>query len=121
MREISKAQQQKSKTLRDSLAKKFNEREAKDFIAAHQDKRWYDDFVILYNMMRTKDYVISNKTKNVIAGTLAYVVLPLDSIPDFIPVAGWLDDVFVLNLAIATLNEEIKSFKLVKEINEKKV
>jgi uncharacterized membrane protein YkvA (DUF1232 family) len=42
---------------------------------------------------------------------LAYVVLPIDVIPDFIPVVGWLDDAFVLGLAMTTLKDEIEKFK----------
>ncbi len=63
-------------------------------------------------MITTADYSISNKTKLIIAGTLAYVVLPIDVIPDFILVVGWLDDAFVLGLAMTTLNEEIEKFKI---------
>lgn len=32
------------------------------------------------------------RSKAVIAGVLAYTVLPTDLIPDFIPVVGWSDD-----------------------------
>ena len=62
-------------------------------------------------MMTTDGYGISNKTKLIIAGTLAYMVLPIDVIPDFIPVVGWIDDAFVLGLAMTTLKDEIKKFK----------
>ncbi len=111
MSEISKEQQNKSKELRDTLAKDFDEEEAKEFASSHQTNSWYDDFIILYEMITASDYKISNQTKFVIAGTLAYVVLPIDVIPDFIPVVGWLDDAFVLGLATTSLNEEIKKFK----------
>jgi len=111
MSEISKEQQSKSVELRDSLAKGFNEEEAEEFASAHKDNSWYEDFMLLFKMITASDYTISNKTKLVIAGTLAYVVLPIDVIPDFIPVVGWLDDAFVLGLAMTTLSEEIKNFK----------
>jgi uncharacterized membrane protein YkvA (DUF1232 family) len=111
MSEISKAQQKKSVELRDKLAEDFNEQEAEEFASEHQDSSWYDDFVLLLKMMTTDGYSISNKTKLIIAGTLAYVVLPIDVIPDFIPVVGWLDDAFVLGLAMTTLKDEIEKFK----------
>ena len=111
MSEISKEQQKKSKELRDTLAKDFDEEKAEEFASAHKDNNWYADFMILLKMITTADYKISNKTKLVIAGTLAYVVLPIDVIPDFIPVVGWLDDAFVLGLAMTTLSEEIVKFK----------
>ncbi len=111
MSEISKEQQKKSKELRDTLTKDFDEKEAEEFASAHKDNSWYDDFITLYEMITASDYKISNQTKLIIAGTLAYVVLPIDVIPDFIPVVGWLDDAFVLGLAMTTLSEEIKKFK----------
>ena len=112
MSEISQAQQSKSLELRDSLAKYFNEEEAKEFASAHQGNSWYADFMTLYEMITSSNYTITNKTKLIIAGTLAYVVLPIDVIPDFIPIVGWLDDAFVLGLAMSTLSEEIENFKV---------
>mgnify|MGYP002634449154 CR=1 FL=1 len=114
MSEISKEKQKRTKELRDSLAQTFDAKEAKEFIASHQKKSWYDDFTILYEMVTSPDYSITRKTKFIITGTLAYVVLPVDVIPDFIAVAGWLDDTFVLSLAMSALSEEIENFKLFK-------
>ena len=111
MSEISKEQQNKSLELRDALVKDFDEEEAKEFADSHQGNSWYDDFITLYQMITESDYKISNQTKLIIAGTLAYVVLPIDVIPDFIPVVGWLDDAFVLGLATTTLSDEIEKFK----------
>lgn len=39
----------------------------------------------------------------VIYGALAYFVLPLDAIPDFVPVAGYTDDLGALAAALATV------------------
>jgi len=116
MSEISKAQQKKSVELRDKLAEDFDEHRAEEFASEHQDSSWYDDFVLLLKMVTTEEYNISNKTKLTIAGTLAYVVLPVDVIPDFIPLVGWLDDAFVLRLAMTTLKDEIEKFKNFMEI-----
>jgi uncharacterized membrane protein YkvA (DUF1232 family) len=114
MSEISKEQQSKTLELRDSLAENFNEKEAEEFASTHKNMNWYDDFMLLYEMITSPTYTITNKTKLIIAGTLAYVVLPIDVIPDFIPIVGWLDDAFVLGLAMSTLNEEIENFKATK-------
>lgn len=41
--------------------------------------------------------------KTIILGALAYFILPADAIPDFIPVAGYADDLGALSAAIATV------------------
>lgn len=39
---------------------------------------------------------MSKTTIALLVGGLAYLALPLDIVPDFVPVAGWLDDAAVL-------------------------
>jgi uncharacterized membrane protein YkvA (DUF1232 family) len=41
--------------------------------------------------------------KRVIYGALGYFILPLDAIPDFIPAAGYTDDLTVMAAALATV------------------
>ena len=44
---------------------------------------------------------------------------PIDAVPDFIPVAGWLDDAGVVAAAVKALEEVIKAFiKYKKERNQ---
>ena len=38
--------------------------------------------------------------KGILCAAVAYVLCPFDAIPDFIPVAGWADDVGVLAAAL---------------------
>ena len=45
----------------------------------------------------------THKDKIVAAAALAYVVMPIDAIPDFIPVVGFVDDVAVVMAAIKSL------------------
>ena len=51
--------------------------------------------------------------KTVILGALAYFIMPLDAIPDFVPVAGYTDDLGALAAAIATVHlyitEDVKA------------
>lgn len=51
--------------------------------------------------------------KTVIYGALAYFILPVDAIPDPIPVAGYTDDLGALAAALATcsayINAEVKA------------
>jgi uncharacterized membrane protein YkvA (DUF1232 family) len=39
---------------------------------------------------------------------VAYLVMPLDAIPDVIPFAGWLDDVGILSAATWFIVREVK-------------
>ncbi len=41
----------------------------------------------------------------VLLGTLAYVATPVDLIPSFIPVIGWLDDGLVVTLALTEVTQ----------------
>lgn len=56
--------------------------------------------------------------KNIIYGSLGYFILPIDAIPDFTPVVGYLDDFGVLMLALVTvaccIDDEVKEKARVK-------
>ena len=49
------------------------------------------------------DRRVSAVDKLLVAGAVAYIVMPIDLIPDFIPFLGEVDDVFVLVLALQRL------------------
>ena len=108
---LSEEQKNKAIELRDKLAKDFDKEKAKEFLNDMKSKSWYDDFKLLYEMVTDKSYSISNKTKLIIMGALAYVIFPIDVLPDFIPVIGWLDDIFILNLTIDSIKDEIEAYK----------
>ena len=50
-----------------------------------------------------------------IGGGLLYFILPADFIPDFIPVAGYLDDLVVLTTIMNSLSKEIGKYRIWKE------
>ena len=51
--------------------------------------------------------------KRVIYGALAYLILPIDAIPDYLPVVGFTDDLGVITAALTTvasyISPEIKA------------
>lgn len=61
-------------------------------------------FYLGYKMLFDRSIPVKNKSA-LVAG-LAYVIWPLDFIPDPIPIAGWVDDVMVLAVALNSLLED---------------
>ncbi|MEB3219382.1 MAG: YkvA family protein [Nostocales cyanobacterium 94392] len=56
----------------------------------------------------------------VVLGTLLYFVSPIDVIPDIFPIAGQVDDVFLLTLLIGEVSQlAIEGFKARKGVTEK--
>ena len=46
---------------------------------------------------------VSRLDKLLVAGAVAYIVIPIDLIPDFIPFLGQVDDIYLLVLALQRL------------------
>jgi uncharacterized membrane protein YkvA (DUF1232 family) len=58
-----------------------------------------------------KEYTqMSPKTIISLIAALIYIVNPFDIIPDFIPIIGRMDDIFILSYFATTLNAEIQRF-----------
>ncbi len=49
------------------------------------------------------DRRVASMDKLMVAGAIAYIVMPIDIIPDFIPFLGEVDDVFILVMALQRL------------------
>ena len=109
--EFDKSQQEKALQQAQSMADEFDPEEAEAFAQKHTGARWYDDFVLLYHMITDKNFTISKTAYLTIAGALAYVILPIDIIPDFIPGVGWLDDLFVIGMVKKSITEEMKRYR----------
>jgi len=56
---------------------------------------------LLYGLIT--DPRVSSVDKLLVAGAIAYVLMPMDLIPDFIPFIGEVDDVFVIVMALQRL------------------
>ncbi len=56
---------------------------------------------LLYGLIT--DSRVNAVDKLVVAGAIAYILLPVDIIPDFVPFVGEVDDVFLLILALQRL------------------
>lgn len=63
---------------------------------------------------------VSGKKKLMVAAIIFYIISPIDFIPDFIPVAGYADDVILPILLIVANkllsdNSEVKNNNVIKE------
>jgi uncharacterized membrane protein YkvA (DUF1232 family) len=47
-----------------------------------------------------------------VVGAILYFISPLDAIPDFIPVIGFLDDAFIIGLAIKQIRVDLDRYEL---------
>ncbi len=61
--------------------------------------------LLLYYVMRNPATPKADKTK--ILGALGYLLLPTDLIPDFLPVAGYTDDLAALTWALYSVAKNI--------------
>lgn len=73
-----------------------------------------------------KDYVSGDYTeipkRSIVAilGGLIYFLSPIDVVPDFVPVLGFVDDVFVLNLVYKQVIKDLEKYKSWKD-NQMKI
>jgi len=57
-----------------------------------------------------KDPSISPLKKGLLALAMIYIISPLDAIPEAIPIVGWLDDLGVLGILVASLLKELEDY-----------
>ena len=57
------------------------------------------DFVVLFRRLLS-DHRVSRRRKLVLVALIPYLVMPFDLVPDFIPVAGYLDDAVIVAFAL---------------------
>lgn len=61
----------------------------------------------LYYVLQKDDVATSQKA--LIMGALAYLVSPIDVVPDCIPVVGWLDDVAAIGIVLSQVSKYVDS------------
>lgn len=75
----------------------------------------FENFKVMWTLLQ--DYWNGDYTKipwtliSSIGFAVAYLISPIDVIPDFIPIAGFSDDTFVFALVFSAFNSEIEAYK----------
>jgi len=84
-------------------------------------KNIWDKILLLVTLV--SDYIkgvyrdISDSTIVMIVTTLIYFVTPLDVIPDFLPIAGYSDDLSLFVWLFNQINEELNTYQAWKNLN----
>ncbi|MBE7652158.1 DUF1232 domain-containing protein [Tenacibaculum finnmarkense genomovar finnmarkense] len=110
----------------EELFEKFSQQEVSqaDFENAEKKSKnlgeQMDNFILLLGMLKDSwngTYQLNKTSLAIIVGALLYVVSPIDAIPDFIPVLGWLDDIAIVAFAMSKLKSVIQDYKNFKGIH----
>lgn len=78
-------------------------------------KKYYEEFKLLFSLV--KDYVNGSYREvpwNILAsigGTLLYVLSPVDLIPDFIPLVGYVDDAAVFAFCLNFIEKDLEAYR----------
>ena len=70
--------------------------------------RFADDVRALFRYMKDKN--VAWYRKSIVVGALIYFISPIDAIPDFVPLFGYLDDLGVITAVIAFMGKEISAY-----------
>jgi uncharacterized membrane protein YkvA (DUF1232 family) len=73
-----------------------------------------DLYALFVDYIKRK-YKLHPAITGIIGGGLLYFIVPLDLIPDYIPVIGLLDDFAVLSLIINSMQTELAEYRKFKD------
>ncbi len=91
-------------------AKKFDPNKASMHASKLPKNGLKSKFKTMLSMVSDKDFQIDPKTKLIYVGALAYIVMPFDAVPDYIPGLGLLDDAAVIKIVWDSSLAEIKRY-----------
>ncbi|RDC57416.1 DUF1232 domain-containing protein [Pedobacter chinensis] len=100
-----------SNTIKDALGKAITNKGELEGV--------WGKMVLLFGV--AKDYVNGDYTeipkRSIVAilGGLIYFLSPLDVVPDFVPILGFIDDIFILNLVYKQVIKDLEKYKAWKD------
>ena len=80
-----------------------------------------EDLKTMFELLREVargSYRLRKETLTLIAGAVLYFVIPIDVIPDFVPVAGFIDDAAVIAWVVKTCKTEIDLFRAQRPLSD---
>lgn len=66
---------------------------------------------MLYAMLRDKEFAMAWSSKTMVIAGLLYFISPIDLLPDYIPLLGYIDDAFVMSVVMNAMASEIERYK----------
>ncbi len=93
----------------ETILNKMNDKNLKQFI---EEVKLF--FCMLKDFVTKKYPEVPVGTIVAIAGALLYVLAPIDIIPDFIPVAGYLDDAGIIAFCLNYVKDDLDKYKAFK-------
>jgi uncharacterized membrane protein YkvA (DUF1232 family) len=97
-----------------SKDKKFNEGDKDSFFEKMMEYFGLQDLQVIWHIATHLDCakkVFSLTDLALIAGGIAYVVMPLDAVPDFIPLGGLLDDAGVMGFVLKQIGDKLDEYR----------
>ncbi len=73
-------------------------------------RRLLNEIQLLSEMVRNRKFSLHWKSKAIILAGFAYFILPTDTIPDFIPFVGYIDDGAVIAAVLRALASELERY-----------
>lgn len=70
-----------------------------------------NNVALLYKMLRDKTFAMDFTSKTIVVAGLLYFISPIDLIPDYIPLLGYIDDAFVISIVLNSLSGEIDRYR----------
>lgn len=78
-------------------------------------RKYKDKLILMFQFLRDvkqKNYPETPwKTLAAMIFTILYIINPLDLVPDFIPIIGYLDDLTVFGLALKLINKDLELYE----------
>ncbi len=107
----------------DSVSKILDK--TRDFLDSKKHKLHFVDKVIELLEMLSEyskgNFRLNDAAVGWVIAALAYLILPTDLIPDFLPGIGFTDDAAVFILAFKQLSQELEHFRRWKELESKTI